>query len=145
MNLIEENKIAAPAPIEQRWSASSSAPLSPAHSSTPSDVHSWVGVIMYMPTDDPETRQQITKAFERYSGLCEEHLMPAYKAKWHWAKLETDFKWESKEPGFDRLEWVKQYLRDHYDVARFNHVRRTLDPQNNLGNKWLNAVLPLMR
>lgn len=145
MKLIEDNEIPAPAPIEQRWSASSAAPMSPAHSSVPDDVHSWVGVIMYLPTDDPETRQKITNAFETYSGLCEELLMPVYDAKWHWAKLETAFQWRGKDAGFDRLEWARQYLRDHYDVPRFNHVRRTLDPQNNLGNQWLNEVLPLMR
>jgi L-galactono-1,4-lactone dehydrogenase len=145
MNLIEENEIAAPAPIEQRWTASSAAPMSPAHSNVPTDIHSWVGIIMYMPTDVEETRQQITEAFERYSGLCEEKLMPAYGAKWHWAKLETEFKWKRKDDEFVRLEWVRQYLRDHYDVSRFNHVRRTLDPQNNLGNQWLNDVLPLLR
>lgn len=138
MQLIEREQIAAPAPIEQRWSASSSAPMSPAHSENPSDVHSWVGIIMYLPTEDPKTRQEITDAFAAYAQLCEREVMPKYGAKWHWAKL---------EPGEDaeRLVRVQEYLKERYDVRRFNHVRHTLDPQNNLGNKWLNAVLPLTR
>eukprot|EP00892_Ulva_mutabilis_P004800 jgi/Ulvmu1/2692/UM014_0148.1 len=138
LELIEREQIAAPAPIEQRWSASSSAPMSPAHSEKLTDVHSWVGIIMYLPTEDPKTRREITEAFEHYAHLCEKEIMPKYGAKWHWAKL---------EPGEDqeRLERVQQYLRQQYDIRRFNHVRHTLDPQNNLGNKWLNAVIPLTR
>ncbi len=51
-------QVAAPAPIEQRWSAGSSAPLSPA-AGPPGSVHSWVGVIMYLP-HDPELRRKVT-------------------------------------------------------------------------------------
>lgn len=138
LDLIEREQIAAPAPIEQRWSASSSAPMSPAHAENPTDVHSWVGIIMYLPTEDPTTRAAITDAFNHYARLCETEIMPKYGAKWHWAKL---------EPGEDeeRLARIQQYLKQQYDVRRFNHVRRTLDPQNNLGNQWLNAILPLTR
>ena len=137
MDLIEKNNIAAPAPIEQRWTCSSAAPMSPAHSSNPTDVHSWVGIIMYLP-DDAETRAAIGSAFKRYAELCETELMPKYQAKWHWAKL---------EPGDDpeRLARVRAQLQERYDVKRFNFVRHALDPENNLGNKWLNAVLPLVR
>ena len=42
--LIKKYKIAAPAPIEQRWTAGSSSPMSPAHGS-PGSIHSWVGII----------------------------------------------------------------------------------------------------
>lgn len=138
MKLLEEEQVPAPAPIEQRWSASSSAPMSPAHSTCLSDVHSWVGIIMYLPTEDPAVRAAITAAFRSYAEMCEQRLMPKFDAKWHWAKLEAG---EDKE----RLAWVQAYLRKHYPVERFNAVRLTLDPENNLGNPWLNAVLPLMR
>ena len=136
--LLEAQDIAAPAPIEQRWTASSSAPMSPAHSANPSDVHSWVGIIMYLPTDDPAVRAAITTAFGQYSRLCEERLMGKYNAKWHWAKLEV---------GDDeaRLQWVREHLRKCYDVDRFNLARHALDPENNFGTRWLNAVLPLTR
>jgi L-galactono-1,4-lactone dehydrogenase len=139
MRLIEDEHVAAPAPIEQRWSSSSSAPMSPAHSSNLSDIHSWVGIIMYLPTDDAATRAEITAAFERYTFMCEQKLMPKYDAKWHWAKLENSFLPESRGPV------IREYLGKYYDVPRFNQVRRTLDPENNLGNVWLNFVLPLTR
>jgi L-galactono-1,4-lactone dehydrogenase len=135
---IETRGLPAPAPIEQRWTSSSAAPMSPAHSTSPEDMHSWVGVIMYLPTDEPAQRASITEAFEKYAHMCEEEMMGKYGAKWHWAKL---------EPGGDdeRRAWVRKYLAEHYDVGRFNQARRALDPENNLGNDWLNAVLPLTR
>lgn len=136
LDLVESTGIPAPAPIEQRWTSSSSAPMSPAYSPNPDDVHSWVGIIMYLPTNDVATRDAITAAFRGYAQMCEEKLMPKYQAKWHWAKLEA-----GGDP--KRLAWIRSYLRERYDVDRFNLVRRTLDPENNLGNQWLNAVLPL--
>lgn len=39
---IESESIAAPAPIEQRWSASSSSTMSPAHGAE-GGLHCWVG------------------------------------------------------------------------------------------------------
>ena len=64
--MIEHEQIAAPAPIEQRWSAGSQSLLSPACSPDNKDmVHSWVGVIMYLPEDNAMLRANIT---ERYSS-----------------------------------------------------------------------------
>lgn len=40
--LIEKEEIPAPAPIEQRWTASSRSPLSPASSLSEDDIFSWV-------------------------------------------------------------------------------------------------------
>ena len=72
LDLIEEHGIAAPAPIEQRWTASSTSPMSPA--SAPggdlATVHSWVGIIMYLPPEEGEAsraqRAAITGAFREY-------------------------------------------------------------------------------
>eukprot|EP00878_Enallax_costatus_P022793 GHUV01024206.1.p1 GENE.GHUV01024206.1~~GHUV01024206.1.p1 ORF type:complete len:230 (+),score=74.41 GHUV01024206.1:96-692(+) len=65
---IESADIPAHSPIEQRWTASSSSPMSPAAAGAgnpaglPADtVHSWVGIIMYLPTEDPQQREDITK------------------------------------------------------------------------------------
>jgi L-galactono-1,4-lactone dehydrogenase len=138
MRLMEERQIPAPAPIEQRWTASSSAPMSPAHSINPEDTHSWVGIIMYLPSDEPEFRADVTNAFSQYALVCERDLMPKYGAKWHWAKLEP-----GSEP--ERMEWIRQYLKERYNIINFNHVRRTLDPENNFGNDWLNNIIPLTR
>ena len=60
LQLIEDERIAAPAPIEQRWSAASSSPMSPASSDFPDDLFTWVGIIMYIPTEDPEERKIIS-------------------------------------------------------------------------------------
>lgn len=40
--LIEKERIPAPAPIEQRWTARSKSPMSPASSSSDDDIFSWV-------------------------------------------------------------------------------------------------------
>ena len=61
MQQLEADETPAPAPIEQRWSASSSAPMSPVASrGTPDTLHSWVGIIMYLPTEDKHSRKAIT-------------------------------------------------------------------------------------
>lgn len=58
---IEAAAVPAPAPIEQRWTASSSAGMSPAAARGKADtLHSWVGIIMYLPTEDAAQRQAIT-------------------------------------------------------------------------------------
>lgn len=57
---IEQRGIPAHSPIEQRWTSSSSSPMSPASSSRADDVHSWVGVIYYLPTDEPQVRALVT-------------------------------------------------------------------------------------
>ncbi len=120
MNLIEKEGVPAPAPIEQRWTASSSANMSPAHDgSSPKTVRvellsglmflsatsvcfrrksrhseygrshvfprmspvclcrklfSWVGIIMYLPTDDADARRRVTDAFLAYRDLCKTQL-----------------------------------------------------------------------
>lgn len=70
LSLVEREKVAMPL-IEQRWSARSTAPMSPVYSRDPSQLFCWVGVVMYLPTDDPDARQRIIKTFtdfKRYGG-----------------------------------------------------------------------------
>jgi len=58
---LARDRVAAPAPIEQRWTASSRSPMSPASApGAPGTVHSWVGIIMYLPTEDASQRAAIT-------------------------------------------------------------------------------------
>ena len=65
MREIEEAGVPAPSPIEQRWTASSSASMSPASArGRPDTVHSWVGIIMYLPTEEEAQRQAITDRWE---------------------------------------------------------------------------------
>lgn len=47
MNLIKRDGIPAPSPIEQRWTASSRSPLSPAFDSSPDSIYSWVSYIPF--------------------------------------------------------------------------------------------------
>ena len=61
MQKLEADDTPAPAPIEQRWSAASSAPMSPAAMREHSDeLYSWVGIVMYLPTEEKHARQAIT-------------------------------------------------------------------------------------
>ena len=75
LQLIEAAEVPAPAPIEQRWTSASSSAMSPAAAGPvaaagsscsssklpPDSVFSWVGIIMYLPTEDPEQREAITQ------------------------------------------------------------------------------------
>jgi len=54
--VIEESQIPAHCPIEQRWTARSTAAMSPAYSSNARDVFSWVGIIMYLPPHGDQQR-----------------------------------------------------------------------------------------
>ena len=88
LQIIESSGIAAPSPIEQRWTARSTAPLSPAYSVNADDVFCCVGVIMYLPpSQTDEQRARIRQQFEAY---CEamRPLMDEYQATVHWAKVE---------------------------------------------------------
>jgi L-galactono-1,4-lactone dehydrogenase len=71
--LIESRAVPAPAPIEQRWTAASRAPMSPAYSES-GEISSWVGIIMYLPTDEEQQRDAITQAFFQYRDLCKTEL-----------------------------------------------------------------------
>eukprot|EP00965_Chrysotila_dentata_P028548 948349-Pleurochrysis_carterae.AAC.1 len=73
LDLIEQKQLPAPAPIEQRWTSSSSSPMSPAHSPSPDDLHSWVGIIMYLPEEEVQ-REAITKTFWEYNAMCRDNL-----------------------------------------------------------------------
>lgn len=59
LRMVRQRGVPAPAPIEQRWSAGSSSAMSPARG-PPGSLHSWVGVIMYLPADDPQQRAAVT-------------------------------------------------------------------------------------
>ena len=48
LQYIETNNIPAPAPIEQRWSRTSSSLMSPSHSNHPQGLHSWVGYVHHL-------------------------------------------------------------------------------------------------
>lgn len=59
LRLVKQRHVAAPAPIEQRWTAGSGAGMSPA-GGPPGSLHSWVGIIMYLPEEEAQ-RQAVTQ------------------------------------------------------------------------------------
>lgn len=129
---IEKNKIPAHAPIEQRWSASSSSLMSPAHG-PPDGLHSWVGIINYLPSEDTKQREEITNLFTgRYCDLVRSVGHPM-KAVSHWAKLEQPQSvWKAVD--------LKMLYQDRFPVTDFNKARAKLDPKNILASPLLNLV-----
>eukprot|EP00978_Attheya_sp_CCMP212_P013750 scaffold34601_cov40-Attheya_sp.AAC.2 len=130
---IEKNKIAAHSPIEQRWSASSSSLMSPA-SGPAGGLFSWVGIIMYLPSEDEKQRHDITKSFKgEYCDLLRE-VGKDVGAVSHWAKIEMPT--DSQHQG--ALWWS---MLQKYPVSLFAAARKRLDPNNILGNDLIDAVL----
>lgn len=132
--LIRKHKVAAPAPIEQRWTSGSASPMSPAHGE-PGSLHSWVGIIMYLPAEDLEKRAEVTAAFKQYARLVESELMPKYNATEHWAKIEVP------QEGPDAVAKARERLAKRYPLKEFNAARRKFDPKNILGNKLVDTLL----
>ena len=77
---IELREIPAPGPIEQRWTASSESVLSPAASEDPSEVFSWIGIIMYLPLADVGMRAKVTEAFRGYAATMRS-VLPSGKTE----------------------------------------------------------------
>lgn len=134
LQLIENADLPAPAPIEQRWTSGSSAWLSPARGKG-ADLFSWVGIIMYLPTDDPEQRAAITAAFDEYKERCEVDLWPKFQCVEHWAKIEKP----ATEAGAKR---ARARVDGRYPTAAFAAARAVYDPHAILANDLLDAVLP---
>jgi L-galactono-1,4-lactone dehydrogenase len=130
---IEDREIPAHSPIEQRWTASSSSLMSPAHG--PEDgLHSWVGIIMYLPQDDvANQRRPITELFTGpYCSLLRS-IGQHYDYASHWAKLELPKSLWS-------LVDLQGELGRRYPLQLFKRARKMLDPKDILGNPLLNLV-----
>jgi len=144
-DIIEHEKIPAASPIEQRWTSSSRSPMSPAYSTDPADIHSWVGIIMYLPTEEElgpganvsAIRDRITAEFDRYRMLCERHLWKEYSAKEHWAKIalpENDEAIAAK-----RHHLAKSFGSDN--IKQFVALRNLFDPRGILGNELVDTLV----
>mmetsp|Transcript_9413 Transcript_9413/g.11565 ORF Transcript_9413/g.11565 Transcript_9413/m.11565 type:complete len:160 (-) Transcript_9413:56-535(-) len=141
LDMIETQGIPAPAPIEQRWTSGSSARMSPAHGPADS-LHSWVGIIMYLPTNDQKQRKAITDAFYRYKFHCESSLWPKFGAVEHWAKIELPPSDLSLEQQRERTNRIKARLAARFPVHDFAVARKYFDPHGILGNRLLDTILP---
>lgn len=139
LDLIEEEDVPAHSPIEQRWTAASLSPMSPAGEKPDRDLasaYSWVGIIMYLPDAiaDKEAKKRITNTFKRYKSLCEERLWSDARAVEHWAKIEMPESPESKA----RLQ-LRTYQK--YPVDAFKAICSLFDPHGILRNDLMDAIL----
>ncbi|UPR00577.1 galactonolactone dehydrogenase [Chloropicon primus] len=133
---IEFREIPAPAPIEQRWTASSQAVLSPASSTDPSSIFSWIGIIMYLPLSDLKARAKVTEGFKAYSSLMRS-VLEGLEAQEHWAKIELPSNQEERE------DVVKRIAR-RYPVEKVRQLRSRFDPKNILGSDMLDELFGLL-
>ncbi len=169
---IESRGLPAPSPIEQRWTSSSSSPLSPAYvvssssslssssssSSSPnreskrreksyatqSALFSWVGIIMYLPSEDFDPtgyrREFITQSFkEEYCKLVR-HVGKKYGIMCHWAKLEVSSNDNEDESGDDG---VAESVRDHFGpkvIRAYNAARAMYDPKGVLSCPLIDRI-----
>jgi len=135
---IEKQNLPAPSPIEQRWTSASKSRMSPAGSSRPSDVFSWVGVIMYLPVSDPEIRKGIQDRFHDYKEIVRKvgARMPCDVYP-HWGKIELPMGNE------EALRADQKWLARRYPVPLFNALRKEFDPKNICSNEVVNAAFPL--
>lgn len=139
---IESQNIPAHAPIEQRWSASSSSYMSPAFGPS-NGLHSWVGIINYLPSSDGTSttheqemlqRQDITALFTGpYCDLMRQ-VGQEFNATSHWAKL------EAPKSLWDLVD-LQILLNTRFPLDKFNAWRGQLDPKNILGSPLLDVLL----
>ena len=139
---LEAAGLPAPAPIEQRWTASSTSPMSPAFSEDANAIFTWVGGIMYMPDgdendNDARTREQVTQTFRQYMKVMNA-LSERYSAHAHWAKIELPQ--EEEVDYFLNVLKMKRRLKEKYPVDAFNRARGKLDPKGILSNAMMDTL-----
>lgn len=135
LKLIKKNKVPAPCPIEQRWSSGSSSSMSPS-SGTPDSLHSWVGIIMYLPEEPgkEDLRDAVTQEFiGKYKRMVEQRLLARYNAVEHWAKIEIP-----DDP--KQLQATRERLHKRYPIEEFQRARAELDPDNILGGRIVDVL-----
>jgi L-galactono-1,4-lactone dehydrogenase len=148
LDSIESKGIPAHSPIEQRWSSSSSSPMSPAYdknmtnkgyfrmpsSQSSEGLHSWVGIISYLPTDDERQRREITDAFTGTYVEMVRSIGEPFSATSHWAKLEVP-------KAIWQLADLRMFLDSRFPLQRFNRLRGKYDPKNILGNDLMSMAI----
>lgn len=143
LDQIEADAIPAHAPIEQRWSAGSSSPMSPV-AGPPDSLHTWVGIIMYLPArlgdggggasaGGGPSRAAVTAAFAAYKRALAERHWARYGAVEHWAKVELP----ADEADAAALQ---ARVRRRFPVAAFTALRDEVDPARLLSSPLLDAI-----
>ena len=98
-------------------------------------LYSWVGIIMYLSTENSEVRMAIAEKFKEYCALTRK--MGASKGiemmATHWAKLEVPI---------DETEvtQLQAQLRSRFPVDRFNEARLELDPNKIMSNGMIDTM-----
>jgi L-galactono-1,4-lactone dehydrogenase len=147
---VESRGIAAPSPIEQRWTSASTSPLSPAYAGgggrsgydARHALFSWVGVIMYLPSEDLDPtgyrREFVTQSFK--DGYCRmvREVGERYGAMCHWAKLELGDD-EEDGGGGAVAGGVRERLGPRV-VGAFNEARATYDPKGVLSCSLIDRI-----
>ena len=133
--MIAENDIPAHAPIEQRWTSGSSSIMSPSHGAKDS-LHSWVGIIMYLPTQVEAEREEITARFTKYGEQMRDALGDDYLLKTHWAKIELEKNPERRKKQVERLKTAY----GHENFRAFRDLRRKFDPKGVLMNELIEGL-----
>lgn len=140
---VERLGLPAPGPVEQRWSTSSRAPMSPAYSEHEDEVFTWVGIIMYLPHgQSPAQRQAIIDQFSAYKRALYP-LIAEYKAVIHWGKIDLpDGGTEGlrDEDAIKEVSFLQKTVRDRFPVQEFNRYRKELDPNNVLSNDLIDTL-----
>ena len=107
--------------------------MSPAYSSDPKGLHSWVGIIHYLPSDDEVQRKHVTESFTgRYCDLMRS-IGLWYSATSHWAKLEIP-------KSLNQVADLRLLMLSRFPVNLFNDARASLDPKNLLANRTINMA-----
>ena len=133
--MIAENNIPAHAPIEQRWTSGSSSIMSPSHGEKDS-LHSWVGIIMYLPTQVEAEREEITARFTEYGEQMRDALGDEYLLKTHWAKIELEKNMVRRSKQVERLKTA--YGKENFRA--FRDLRRKFDPKGVLMNELIEGL-----
>mmetsp|Transcript_127125 Transcript_127125/g.220340 ORF Transcript_127125/g.220340 Transcript_127125/m.220340 type:complete len:557 (+) Transcript_127125:80-1750(+) len=129
--IIEQERIAAASPIEQRWTARSLGPMSPASSKNRDDIFSWVGVIMYI-TDEARA-PAIKQKFKEYAMRHADQTFK-FNGTFHWGKIDLNFH-EGR-----RLEDLRANMRRRFDVKAFLEAKKELDPKGILSNRLVETI-----
>jgi hypothetical protein len=125
-----------------RWTARSTAMMSPAYSADPDDKFCWVGVIMYVPANlDAAGREEVRQAFVKYCQAIDP-ILEKYNAAVHWAKIELPDRRDvsSEEELNTRLASMKSRLAKRYPVQEFTDLKKVLDPEAILSNRIIDSL-----
>ena len=105
-------------------------------------LHSWVGIIMYLPTDNENERSLITERFKEYGEQMRDQLADRYLLKTHWAKIELETDDSNSMNQLKKRKKQIERLRVAYgdNFIKFRDIRRSFDPKGVLMNDLIEGL-----